>query len=609
MLLSNGDGTFQTTTPINLGGLSTIPNPPSVTGDFNGDGHADLAVAGFDSSSGQSELEVLQDNPDGTFLTTTTINLGTLDIYSLAVGDFNGDGRTDLAVAGTDESGAEVEVLLGNGDGTFQAPTTNNQGSGSYAPSSVVAGDLTGDGHADLAVLNGLTPACRCCCGNGDGTFQSPVTSQVPSEPGAAVTGDWNGDGLADLAVGGDDITSGEGEVDVLLGNGEGTFDAPAPISLGNLEPVSLVTGDFTSDGLASLAVAGFDDTSGQAEVEVLLGNGDGTFQTTTPISLGGFDPISLVADDISGDGRTDLALAGVDDSSGENEVEVLLGNGDGTFQTTTPINLGTFLPGELVAGDWSGDGRTDLALAGVDDSSGENEVEVLLANGDGTFQTTTPIDLGTFGASFLVAGDWSGDGRTDLALSGVDSSSGQGEVEVLLANGDGTFQTTPPINLTTTPYNPGGFAPSSLVAGDFSGDGREDLAVYDPTTPRSVGGCAVGQWCRNIPGPDAAQRGLRRARLPRDGRLHRRRPRRPGRNRALFRGSHRGAITGGDDVQVLLSNGNGTFQTTTPLSLGGFSLGTVVASDFNAGDGRTDLARSPSSRATSPATAAPTSP
>jgi hypothetical protein len=633
VLLGQGDGTFQTTTPITLGGLGQLS---LVAGNFNGDGRTELAVAGYDATSGQGEVEVLLSNGDGTFHSTMPINLGTFNPTSLVAGDFRGDGRTDLAVGEDDFTSGQtgVEVLLGQGDGTFQTTTPINlgdlgatllvaanfrgdgrddlavgesefevllsNGDGTFrttapinqagnTPSSVVAGDFNGDGREDLACYDLLFPAVGngvgvvdVLLGDGDGTFQSPVTSRVWSEPVSAVTGDWNGDGLADLAVAGYDNASGQGAVEVLPGNGDGTFDAPAPINLGNLEPVSLVTGDFTGDGLASLAVAGFDINSGQAEVEVLLGNGDGTFQTTPPINLGSFDPTSLVAGDISGDDCTDLALAGVDDSSGQNEVEVLLGHGDGTFQTTPPINLGTFVPSKLVAGDWSGDGRTDLALAGVDSSSGQNEVEVLPASGAGAFQATT-IDLGAFGASSLVAGDWSGDGRTDLALAGVDSSSGQNGVEVLLANGVGTFQTTSPINLD-------GIAPFSLVAGDFQGDGREDLAVYDPIF--SVQGA-----------PDGLTQGVVDVLLGKgDGTFQPPRPINLGYTDGVllvtgnFNGAGRADLadialsSGGSNVQVLPADGNGSFQTTPPFTLASLSRGALVAGDFS-GAGRIDLA------------------
>ena len=370
--------------------------------------------------------------------------------------------------------------------------------------------------------------------GPGKYTLTTDLTSSsLPGEPvftnsseaslTLMVSGDFRGDGHADLATVGVDIP-GQGEVEVVPGNGDGTFQSPlAPISLGTLVPNSLVTGDFTGNGRADLAVVGVDSASGEGEVEVLLSNNDGTFQIMRPINLGGLEPSFLATGEFAGDGRTGLAVAGVDSATGEGEVEVLLNNNDGTLQATSPINLGDLGPSSFVMGDFTGDGRADLAVLGVDSASGQSEVDVLLGNAEGTSEIILPINLGDFGPSSLVAGDFRGNGRSDVAVAGVDPATGQGEVEVLLGNGDGTFQIAPPINL-------GDLAPSSLVGGDFAGDGRVDLAVAD-----------AGSASLSIQ----------------------------------------------SQVEILLNKGDGTFQTTTPINPGGSYL---VTGDFN-GDSRVDLA------------------
>ena len=163
----------------------------------------------------------------------------------MATGDFNGDGKLDLAVIGADSN--DVAVLLGNGDGTFQPPVLYAAGSDL---SSIVAGDFNGDGKLDLAVTDSGTNEVSILLGNGDGTFQPPITDAVGSGPDAMVAGDFNGDGKLDLAV----ADGGSNQVSVLLGNGDGTFQAGEQLAVG-FDPDGIVAGDFNSDGHLDLAV------------------------------------------------------------------------------------------------------------------------------------------------------------------------------------------------------------------------------------------------------------------------------------------------------------------------------------------------------------------
>src|SRR5208337_2195332 len=215
------------------------------------------------------------------------------------------------------------------------------------------------------------------------------------------------------------------------------------PLPDSGTAPYAIVAGDFTGDGRTDLAVANFSTN----DVSVLLGNGDGTFQNAVQYAVG-TGPYAIVAGDFTGDGRTDLAVA----NTGSDDVSVLLGNGDGTFQNQVPYATG-FEPSAIVVGDFNGDGRTDLAVANY----GSNDVSVLLGNGDGTFQNQARYAAG-FGPSALVVGDFDGDGDglTDLAVANYFSN----DLTVLLGNGDGTFQ-------NQVRYA-AGFGPSALVAGDF---------------------------------------------------------------------------------------------------------------------------------------------
>jgi hypothetical protein len=349
----------------------------------------------------------------------------------IVAGDFTGNGKLDLAVANRDST---VSVLLGNGDGTFQPQVTYPVGN--VSPNAIVAGDFTGSGRLDLAVAGtnfSTVPATgeiSVLLGNGDGTFQSPIEYAAgSSSPVAIVAGDFTGAGKLDLAVAdlGEDLRgTGPGSVSVLLGKGDGTFQPAVQYAVGS-DPLSIVTGDFTSDGHLDLAVAAYDWNTDSSYVAVLLGNGNGTFRPAVDYPAGD-GPVLLVAGDFNRDGHLDLAVAdGVYPNPG---VSVLLGNGDGTFQPPVEYTTGVYAFA-LVARDFTGNGHLDLA---VDDVNG---LEVLPGNGDGTFQPAKTLSAITNGS--LVAGDFNGDGRLDFAIATLGQS--YGSVTVLLGNGDGTFQ------------------------------------------------------------------------------------------------------------------------------------------------------------------------
>src|SRR5229473_403315 len=280
---------------------------------------------------------------------------------SVAVGDFNGDGAADLAVANYIAAGT-VTVLLGNGDGSFQAPRAFSTG-GRY-PFSVAVGDLNGDGRPDLAVVNVSSNSASVLLGNGDGTFQVPRSFATGGTPISVAVGDFNGDGAADLAA--VNITS--NNISSLLGNGDGTFQMPRSFATGGT-PISVAVGDFNGDGRLDLAVA----NQASDNVSVLLGNGDGTFQAARSFAAGSF-PWSVAVGDFDGDGVPDLVVANQNSS----DVSVLLGNVDGAFQVPRSFAAGS-TPMSVAVGDFNGDGRLDLAVANRD----SNRVSVLI-NGTG---------------------------------------------------------------------------------------------------------------------------------------------------------------------------------------------------------------------------------
>ncbi|HVR24090.1 MAG TPA: FG-GAP-like repeat-containing protein [Candidatus Polarisedimenticolia bacterium] len=336
----------------------------------------------------------------------TDYGTGSLPI-AVATGDFNQDGKLDLAVANLNDD--TVSVLLGRGDGSFQSQSVYATGSG---PTWIATGDFNGDGKLDLAVANGSDSTVSILLGNGDGTFQPQSVYVAGSGPHSIMTADLNGDGKLDLVVANaNDIT-----VSVLLGNGDGTFQPQSTLSTGR-SPVSVVGGDFNGDGILDLAVTNTDG------VLILLGNGDGSFQGQRTFPAGA-SPYSVITADFNDDGKLDLAVTNAVASGGT--VSILLGNGDGTFQSPIAYTAGADTLG-VSAGDFNGDGKLDLAVA--NDSA--STISVLLGNGDGSFQSQLVFPA-TSGADGIATGDFNGDGRLDLAVT--DSSSTKSHsVSVLL--------------------------------------------------------------------------------------------------------------------------------------------------------------------------------
>ncbi|HEY6290933.1 MAG TPA: FG-GAP-like repeat-containing protein [Terriglobia bacterium] len=337
------------------GSALAVGNAPvaEVTGDFNADGIADLAVANYDDGT----VSVLLGNGDGTFMAQSIYAVGSNPV-ALVTADFNGDGKPDLAAV--NKSSNTVSVLLGTGSGTFLPKVDYAVG---HSAAWVVAGDFNDDGKVDLAVTNGRDNNISILLGKGDGTFQNQVTYPTALDPSGLVTADFNGDGQLDLVA--TDINS--NAVSVLLGRGDGTFGTHTEYATG-VYPISVATADLNADGKLDLAVANQDST-GIGTVSVLLGNGDGTFQP----AVGYFDgqlSKGVTISNLNGDGAPDLVIP----NHTSETISMLLGNGDGTFQTAINLPL-DFAPSQVVFADFNGDGRLDMATGNVS----SNTVSVLL--------------------------------------------------------------------------------------------------------------------------------------------------------------------------------------------------------------------------------------
>jgi hypothetical protein len=457
---------------------------------------------------------VLLGRGDGTFI--SQIRSPAIDHpVSLAPGDFNGDGVTDLAVVSAitdvphgEPSPGRLFVLTGGGDGAFVVASSTYTG---FSPISVVAEDVDGDGALDLAVANwsgGFTEGSvdippgevHLFLGRADGSFADEPLSR-DDHPIHLASGDFNGDGQADLVV----AASGPGTLSVLTNQGDGTFSPASSLTLGVISDLSV--GDFDHDGRLDLAVladgtafilAGLGDgtfrlppvfpLSGElnwvtmgdfngdgrpdvitskfysGELSFLPGLGDGRFGEATP--LGAVPcPVSFDSVDMNNDGALDLLVG----SACPNAVFVLPGDGLGGFDLQTQGNPFVGIPVSLKVGDFDNNGRVDLAYL----NSGA--VAILLGLGDGSFGPEVRYPVGPL-PYVLAIGDFNNDGSEDLAVANERVL----EITVLLGHGNGQF--------TLLGRYPVGIFPVDLAVGDLDGDGHPDLVIAGGSSSTNSG-------------------------------------------------------------------------------------------------------------------------
>ena len=512
VLLENGSATV---TLLNASGGAISTNtltidPTAITGllgDFNGDGKLDLAIANNGSGSNNGSVSIFLGNGDGTFQPVKTFSVAGSP-FNIVAADFNNDGKLDVAVTDDDASG--LWVLLGNGDGTLQTPVF--YAAGGIVPGSMVAADFNGDGKVDLATLNFSSKTVSVLLGKSDGTFETAVTSPG----GAAATSgigylgfaDFNHDGKMDLAV----AYSHTNALAILLGNGDGTFQTAENYATGD-EPGALGIVPV-NDGSFFI----FTLNAATEQPETNYGAGDGTLSTPRIYTVGSHLGSIAVAD-LNGDHIPDVLVA---DTAA---VDVMLRTPAAQTPTAYTVPSASRGPAALAVGDFNGDGVPDAIVANPFTGS-SGSVSVLLGKGDGTLLAAQAYAAGSAPVGVVLA-DFNGDGKLDAAVVDEGDTSSQtdlGGVSILLGKGDGTFQPAASSSLSARPY--------WIVEGDFNGDGKADLALAT------------------------------------------------------------GTVLSAGTIFVLLGNGDGTFRQLTPVTVGNPAGGiaSIAAGDINA-DGKLDLA------------------
>ena len=481
--LASGPGTF-----LAPATYKTCGGPTAVLAtDLDLTGLADIVVTCNTPTSNVIEVFLNQgkgvfgENSSPNSITNIVLSTG-LGPVAIVAGDFNSDGHPDLAVA--DSLDGEVTLFLSDANTNFTTYKITTI-SGLGAPAGIATGEFTNSGHLDLAVTDSSTQTVRFLAGDGAGNFTPGASPATQLDPTGIVAGDFNHDGKLDLAV----VNAGSGSVSVLLGQGNGTFTTTPAVSVGSASGIganAIVALDVNGDGYLDLVTA----TTLQNDVAVLMNNGDGTFQPVENYAVPN-GPAYVAAGDFTRSGKPDLAVTQATGAT----VSILL---DNTLLTPEPGSRNFLAPNTqangqgnmadgVVAADFNNDGLPDIAASYLED----NSVRVLINNGPcasgpggsggpgkcppgsnpspSNFNTAAVYPVGAQ-PYWIASGDLNNDGYADL----VTANTGDNTVSVLMNNGGGTG------TFAASKSYPVGKQPFQVAIGDLNGDGIPDLAVSD---------------------------------------------------------------------------------------------------------------------------------